>query len=456
LAIESDFQMIAIGGDGWTDMPRLFSVGDGNWNYNPMPGSDEAAFERDAQYNPNYRGPIPTSAAIYFTTTANSVTLTWQGGPTSEFAQPLFFDVYKRNNGAVAGNPASGWTLLHTYTNSPPNSAGLTYTYVDTASNPGGDCYTVAARNNLGTDWNDAAGRAVCTVRADPTLFSQTVTSAVTQWQDLDSRNGFTNDLFNTVKNQWLYDHNQTIGVNLDWTGNPNNSKFTVTAEPRFGTELFKGDDFALKEGPDGYLHFNGFALVTQSSPSYEWRVLGGDPQQPTVAAPGQNQGEGFRELNYGVFALWNDAAQDFLVNGVNVTGGPDAAHSAGLAWYKQTVFTPPPSHGIKTDRIYDCSLAQHPVEVWVQDNGGTFSDQGQVSYSGGSSGCGFNTGGTPLTFTPTSGHRYLIHVLDYQNPGCSTHDPNDGSCIVMQDGFLGDSNGLTENSGVNLTETIS
>jgi hypothetical protein len=454
-AFEEDFNMIMIGGDGWTDMPRLFSVGDGNWNYNPMAGNDEAAFERDAQYNPNYRGPIPTSAAIYFSTTANSVTLSWQGGPTSEFGPPLFFDVYKRNNGAVAGNSSSGWTLLRTYQNTPPDTAGLTYTYVDNSSNPGGDCYTVAARNNLGTGWDDALARAVCTVRSDPALFSQTVTPAVTQWQDLDARNGFTNDLLNTVRNQWLSDQNQTFGVNLDWTTNPNRSNFTVTAEPRLGANLVKGEDFALKEGPDGYLHFNGFALVSQSSPSYEWRVLGGAPDQPTVSAPGQ--GSPFRQLNYGVYALWNDAAQDFLVNGVNVTGGPDAAHSANLAWYKQTVFTPPPSHGIKVDKIYDCSLAQHPVEVFTQDltAGGAFADQGQVAFSGGPAGCGFATG-NPLTFNPISGHQYLIHVLDYQNPGCSTHDPNDGSCIVMQDALTGDSNGRTELSGVNLSESIS
>jgi hypothetical protein len=190
-------------------------------------------------------------------------------------------------------------------------------------------------------------------------------------------------------------------------------------------------------------------------TPAYEWRVLGGDPQQPTVSAPGQSEGEGFRELNYGVFALWNDVRKDFLVKGINATGGPGAIPD--MTWASQLTNNPPPPRGIRTDLIYDCSLAQHPVEVFTQDltAGGAFNDQGQVSYSGGPNGCGFTTG-TPLTFTPTSGHQYLIHVLDYQNPGCQTHDPNDGSCIVMQDAVTGDANGATLSSGVNLQSRLS
>jgi hypothetical protein len=357
--------------------------------------------------------------------TASGVTLRWTDGDDNE----LYWGVWKRDNTGT-------WRELKDMPTVNSFGFGTAYSYTDSSSNPGGDCYGVLAENNIGGDFSTM--NSTCGVRSDPTLFPQTVTPAVTQWENLDSRNGFTNFLTNTVRNQFLSDQHQTFGVNLGWTTNPNNSAFTVTAEGRLGGQIYKGEDFALKIGPDGYQHFNGFALVTQSSPSYEWRSLGGDPQQPTVSAPAPGQGDGFRSLNYGVFALWNDAAQDFLVNGVNVTGGPGAASSANLAWYKQTMSTPPPSTpGARQVDILNCvgqpssSLSQpRTISIWAQDatTGSGYAKVGDAATDWEGNSCI----GAPFVYNPPSTDTFRIVAVDdgacsgtvQPNAGCNALDP--------------------------------
>ena len=141
-----------------------------------------------------------------------------------------------------------------------------------------------------------------CTVRPDPYAFPRSVPQSARQWQGLSDRNGGTGDLWNVVQRaslQWAY---QRFGVDLDWTSSPARWKIQANGGiPR----VMRGQPVALRVWGGGWLAYGygrewGLELVLLSTPQYEWYVLGG--------APGSSIEHG------GTFALWNSAAQAYLV----------------------------------------------------------------------------------------------------------------------------------------------
>jgi hypothetical protein len=142
---------------------------------------------------------------------------------------------------------------------------------------------------------------------------------------------------------------------------------------------------------------------------------------------------------------LWNSSAQAYLVHG-HQTWGID------LSWYRvgggsSPSPTPTPTqHGVKTERVLNCSVEQHAVEVFVADQtaGTGFVDLGRIDEQYGPEGCPAS-GSVPITFNPLSGHHYLLVATDRLLSTCDgTDDPQQGGCQKMVAQFDGDANGFT------------
>jgi hypothetical protein len=111
----------------------------------------------------------------------------------------------------------------------------------------------------------------------------------------------------------------------------------------------------------------------------------------------------------------------------------------------------------VKTERVLNCSVDQQPVEVWIADQtaGGGFVDKGRVDQQYGSAGCP-DSGSVPLTFSPLSGHHYLLVATDSSLSGCNgTNDPQYGACQKMTAQFDGDANGYTRTDIVDIGTQI-
>jgi hypothetical protein len=151
----------------------------------------------------------------------------------------------------------------------------------------------------------------------------QSIPPIAQQWEGLSSSNDGTGSLSNDTRssNRALHWGHQTFGVDLDWINGP--SLWRV--EGQRGPQLTRGEPVALRVWGGGWLKYGhqtwGVDLDLSDTPSYEWYVLGGPPGRP---------------LSGGTFALWNAAANDYLVAG-HQTFGVD------LNWYKKTVPDPPP-----------------------------------------------------------------------------------------------------------------
>jgi hypothetical protein len=368
---------------------------------------------------------------------ASAVTVKWYDRSNNE----LGFKVFKRD---LSGN----WQMVYQVATRDMAGSGygngFDYTWVDTGTDVSGQCYMIAAYNDAATGYTSEE----CTVRPDPSRFPQAVGSYAPQWSGLSNTNDGTGNLVNTMIEQNLLYGDRTWGVNLTWG---DNSLWRVEAQG--GPHLMKGQAVALKVWGGGWLKYGnqtfGVDLQLSSTPVYEWYPIGLRGDSSESAWAGSNLEDG------GTFALWNSSAQAYLVQGHQTWG-------IGLEWYRvgggsSPSPTPTPPHGVKTERVLNCSVEQHAVEVWIADQtvGGGFVDQGRVDQQYGSAGCP-DSGSVPLTFSPLSGHHYLLVATDSSLSGCNgTNDPQYGACQKMTAQFDGDANGYTRTDIVDIGTQI-
>ncbi len=370
-------------------------------------------------------GPVNAPGTYVLQATTSSVSVKWYDRSDNE----LGFRVFRRD---TSGN----WQMVYQVASRDMHGFGtgtnFDYTWVDTSTNISGQCYKIAAYNI--TNAGDTAEE--CTVRPDPSRFPQTVSVTVPSWSGLSDTNDGTGSLVNTDIEQNLKYGERTWGVNLTWG---NSSLWRVEAQG--GPHLMKGQAVALKVWGGGWLKYGnqtfGVDLQLSATPVYEWYAIGlkNDPSKRTWAGSSLTDG--------GSFALWNSSAHLYLVPGYQTWG-------IGLQWYDGALTspapTPVPTHGVKTERVLNCSVDQQPVEVWIADQtaGGGFVDKGRVDEQYGSDGCP-TAGSVPLTFSPLSGHHYLLVATDSALPGCDgSNDPQQGECQKMTVQFDGDANGFT------------
>ena len=373
--------------------------------------------------------------------TASSVTVRWYDRSDNE----LGFKVSRRDS---SGN----WQLVyqvatHTMGGSGTGSqqGGTDYSWVDTSTNISGQCYMVTAYSD------QAAGDAgeQCTVRPDPSRFPQWVGGAATQWSGLSNSNDGTGELVNTNLEKNLRYGDQTWGVNLTWA---DSSLWRVEAQG--GPHLMKGQAVAirvwggggLKQGTESF----GVDLQLSDTPVYEWYAIGvqGDPSEKSYAGNGLGDG--------GTFALWNSSAGAYLVHGYQSWG-------VSLNWYRvgggsTASPTPVPTpHGVKTERVLNCGVEQHAVEIWIADQttGAGFVDKGALGTQYGSAGCP-DAASVPVTFSPVTGHHYLLVATDSSLPACDGNDPQQEACRKMTAQFDGDAGGFTRTDIVAIGTRIS
>jgi len=368
--------------------------------------------------------PAGPAAPGLFSIQASSaaVTINWADASTNEDK----FVVYRRD---LHGN----WQAIYQVPTRNVAGGGA-YTYVDADHSISGQCYMVGALNSLDGGYTGEA----CTVRPDGSRFPQNPPQDVKQWTGLSSVNDGTGNLQTTKRTSYttLRWADQTFGVDLDWSEYPTLWK----VEAQGGPHVMRGQAVALRVWGGGWLVYGhqtwGVDLSLSSTPSYQWFVLGGTP------------GTGITSGS--AFALWNSAANDYLVLS-GQTWGVD------LNWYQKTLPQqqppPPPPHGVKTFQSYNCIPEMRPVEMWVEDatSGQTWVDMGTLGSQYTDAGCGPGTGTTPWSFTPTSGHVYVVKAVDYSAPGCS-NDPIISGCARMTtQPFVGDAGGfvLTESPGL-------
>jgi hypothetical protein len=301
-------------------------------------------------------------------------------------------------------------------------TGGGDYYFVDTDRSLSGQCYRIAAVNQNGGGYTSEE----CTVRPDPGSFPQSVPSAVKQWTGLSNVNDGTGDLQSTTRSSDtdLIWSNQTFGVDLNWSEYPTLWKI----EAQGGPQLMKGQAVALRVWGGGWLTYGhetwGVDLQLSDTPSYEWYVVGGTPGTA---------------IDGGTWALWNSAANDYLVYG-------DETFGVNLNWYQKTLPQqnppPPPPHGIKTYVVFNCVSEDRPLEMWVADlsAGGDYVDEGRLDPQWAGTDCPYT--GQPFAFTPpVAGHRYVVEAVDYLAPGCS-NDPHGGCEVLTSAPFVADPNG--------------
>jgi hypothetical protein len=339
------------------------------------------------------------------------VTIRWQDRSTNEQQ----FVVYKRD---VEG----AWRGFYAVPTSSPSGVSGDYQVVDIDHSVSGQCYMIAAVGASGTTSSPEA----CTVRPDPGRFPQAPPPATQQWSGLSSVNDGPGSLRSNARpseSDELTNANQTWGVDLDWTEFPALWK----AEAKGGPHLMQGQAVALRVWGGGWLKYAdktyGTDVELSSTPSYEW--------YPTAGAPGTPLG--------GDYALWNDAAHDYLVADDHFLG-------VGLEWYQNTLPvtpTPPtPQPGVKTLAEYNCISEARPLEIWVSDlsAGGGWTDKGRLESQWSGGGCPGSA--QPWTFSPpVSGHVYQVRSVDLLAPRCQ-NDPTRGGCWRSDTTFTSDTNG--------------
>ncbi len=344
--------------------------------------------------------------------TASAVTVQWYDRSNNE----LGFQVFRRD---LSGN----WQIVYQVASRDVRGTGTGYSWVDTSTNLSGQCYMIAAYNT--TDVGDTAEE--CTVRPDPSRFPQTIPFPVLMWGGLTDVNDGTGSLFNADTFQNLRYANRTFGVNLTWG---NSSLWRVEAQG--GPHLMIGQALALKVWGGGWLKYGhetfGVDLQFSSTPVYQWYAIGGSSAGSA--------------LGCAACALWNSAAHAYLIPG-------DQTWGVGLTWTSgaspSPSPTPPPARGVKTEQVLNCAADQQAVEVWIQDQtaGGAFTDLGSLDADYGPAGCP-EAGSAPITFSPQSGHQYLLVATDSSLDACSDDDPRESACQAMVAPFVGDTHGFT------------
>jgi hypothetical protein len=388
-------------------------------------------------------GPLNPPGLYNLQATASSVTVKWYDRSNNE----LGFKVFRRD---LSGN----WQMVDQIGSRDVSGSGNQsgdYSGVDTGTDLSGQCYKIAAYNTVNIGYTAEE----CTVRPDPSRFPQTVAVTVPSWTGLSAVNDGTGilanvgigSLGNLGPGQYLQYGERTWGVNLTWG---NSSLWKVEAQG--GPHLMKGQAVALKVWGGGWLKYGdqtfGVNLQLSATPVYEWYVIGleNDSSKRTWA--------GADLTNGGTFALWNSTAKSYLVPGYQTFG-------VGLNWYDGSSPspnpTPTPTHGVKTEQVLNCSVDQHAVEVFIADQttGSGFVDKGTVNEQYGSSGCPA-PGSVPLTFSPLSGHQYLLVATDKSLSSCDgVDDPQESGCRKMTAQFVGDTNGVTRTDIVDIGTQI-
>ncbi len=208
--------------------------------------------------------------------------------------------------------------------------AGQVYSWTDTGTGQGGQCYVVAAVNAQG----DGDSQIECTVRPNPSLPSVPVieNAPVIQWSGLSSTNDGTGPLVNSQHgsaDHLIWSQNTFsflpfhcgCGVDLAFTNKTSLWKVQATGTP----VIMYGEAVAFRVWGGGWLEYAyqtwGVSLHLVSTPVYQWYLLG--------ATTGTT-------LDSSEFALWNSAADDFLVEH-DQTYGPD------IEWLKKTLTPPRP-----------------------------------------------------------------------------------------------------------------
>jgi len=355
--------------------------------------------------------------------TASSVTVKWSDYSDNE----LGFKVFRRD---TSGN----WQLVYQVATSDVRGTGTNYTWVDTSTDLSGQCYMIAAYNS-----NSAGGAAEeCTVRPDPSRFPLLVAGYAPEWSGLSDTNDGAGTLVNVDNEQNLRYAERTFGPNLEWA---NTSLWRVEAQG--GPHLMKGEAVALKVWGGGWLKYGyetfGVDLQLSSTPVYEWYAIGqrNDPSDSSWAGSDLEDG--------GTFALWNSSAQAYLIAGYQ-TWGVSLNWSNKVGGPSAPTPTPAPTRGVKTEQVFNCSVDQQPVEVWIEDQtaGGGFVDLGSLAEQYGPGGCPA-PGSVPGTLSPQSGHSYELVATDSALSGCDAgNDPQEGQCQKMIVHFVGDANGYT------------
>jgi hypothetical protein len=271
--------------------------------------------------------PGPDSPGLYsLQPSAGSVTIGWSDHSTDEQK----FVVYKRDQ-------SGHWHSIHQEPTRNMAYAGGDYYYVDSDLSVSGQCYMIAAVNDVGAGYT----REECTVRPDPSRFPQNVPSAERQWYGLSSTNNGTGDLQNANRSSYtsLTHDNQTWGVDLSWS--EHTALWRIQAQG--GPHLMHGQAVALRVWGGGWLKYGnqtwGVDLVLSSTPAYQWYVLDGQPGSP---------------IDNGKFALWNRAANGYLVASHQTWG-------VSLDWHQ--------APAAPTATVHNASVtmtAQPPVEGYV------------------------------------------------------------------------------------------
>jgi hypothetical protein len=269
----------------------------------------------------------PDSPGLYsLQASSGAVTVGWSDRSTDEQK----FLVYKRDQGGQ-------WHVIHQEPTRDTAYAGGDYSFVDSDLSVSGQCYMVAAVNDMGAGYT----REECTVRPDPSRFPQSVPSAERQWYGLSNTNNGTGNLQNGIRTSYtsLMHDNQTWGVDLAWSEYP--ALWRIQAQG--GPHLMHGQAVALRVWGGGWLKYGnqtwGVDLVLSSTPAYQWYVLDGQPGSP---------------IDNGEFALWNKAANAYMV----------ASHQSwgvSLDWHKAPAA---PSNTVHSASV--TMTAQPPVEGYV------------------------------------------------------------------------------------------
>jgi hypothetical protein len=360
---------------------------------------------------------LPNPAQFSMQTSAAAVTIGWSDGANSPDYRESAFTVYKRSN-------AGAWEPVHTVT-ARHDIDGDNYTWVDTAKDVSGQCYTIASIGDGNSGWSTEE----CTVRPDPSAFPQTAPAATVQWYGLSRVNDGTAPLYDAKTDQNLAYQDRTFGVSLGWQ-QAGTDNIKLQRQGNNDEPLMTGEAVALRAWGGGWLSYGqqtfgiDLHLSLSDAPAYQWYVVGD-------GAPGH-------ALDNGEFALWNRANGDYLVEG-------DQTWSINLNWYQKTISqqsnpTTTTTHGLSRLTIFNCTVEERPLEVWAWDvtAGSGWVDKGQLNPEYSDGGCPGSSSG--YTFTPVSGHSYVVETVDYTAPDCS-NDPGVG-CERSTTTFTGDSGG--------------
>jgi hypothetical protein len=313
--------------------------------------------------------------------------------------------------------------------------AGQVYSWTDTDTDQSGQCYVVAAVNAQG----DGDSQTECTVRPNAGLPNVPVVenAPVIQWSGLSSTNDGTGPLVNSQHGStdnviWsqntfsVFPFHCGCGVDLAFTNKTSLWKVQATGAP----VIMYGEAVALRVWGGGWLEYAyqtwGVSLHLVSTPVYQWYILG-----ETTGTT----------LDSSEFALWNSAADDFLVEH-DQTYGPD------IEWLKKTLPTPSPppttSAGVRLVVAYNCYSGDRPLEMWAEDETtrSGWTDMGTVPTGWSDDGCG-ETAGDSWEFSPIPGHVYDIEAVDFDADGCS-NDPTLGQCVPsLTTNIVGSANGV-------------